>query len=226
MVLIVADIAQHCSAVLRSLQDLPALRMHGPVGALEALRICTLSAPAAAVIHMTLSDISGPELCCLLRGRRRTTNVPLLLFESRDKYAPAPTLLRHADRYVPPQELADIARYVQGLHEPSADPARTQPLLKEYAGRHLRTDFERILVSVDGERVDLTRRELKLLQFLLTHINRVLTRDDLLAHVWNGANDGRSRTIDTHIRRLRMKLGKAGHQIQTLTRVGYRFNEE
>jgi two-component system phosphate regulon response regulator PhoB len=63
--------------------------------------------------------------------------------------------------------------------------------------------------------VDLARRELALLQFLVTHANRVLGRRNILSHVWHEAGDGYSRTIDTHIRRLRAKLGAAGKQIQT-----------
>lgn len=100
-----------------------------------------------------------------------------------------------------------------------------QPLLWRFEGRHLAARFDRVEVLVDGERVDLTRRELALLQFLVTHANRILGRPDILAHVWQGQNDGRSRTIDTHIRRLRMKLGAAGRQIQTIPGVGYRFTE-
>jgi DNA-binding response OmpR family regulator len=69
----------------------------------------------------------------------------------------------------------------------------------------------------------LTRRELQLLQFLVTHKNLALARHDMRAHVWKGENDGRPRAIDTHIRRLRVKLGKAGEQIQTLIGIGYRF---
>jgi DNA-binding response OmpR family regulator len=84
----------------------------------------------------------------------------------------------------------------------------------------------RLEILVDGTRIDLTRRELALLRFLVTHVNRVLGRADILAHVWVGQNDGRSRTVDTHIRRLRVKPGAAGRQIQTILGLGYRFSEE
>jgi DNA-binding response OmpR family regulator len=81
-------------------------------------------------------------------------------------------------------------------------------------------------VIIDGARTDLTRRELALLRFLVTHANRVLGRADLLNHVWRNENDGRSRTVDVHIRRLRMKLGAAAKQIETIPGLGYRFREE
>jgi len=95
----------------------------------------------------------------------------------------------------------------------------------QYHGRHLNAHFDRVEITVDGIRVDLARREMALLQFLVTHPNRVLKRGDILGHVWRNENDGRSRTVDVHIRRLRFKLGAAGKQIQTVQGVGYRFNE-
>ena len=54
----------------------------------------------------------------------------------------------------------------------------------------------------------------------------MLERADVLGHAWHNENDGRSRTVDVHIRRLRMKLGVAGKQIQTVPRMGYRFSED
>ena len=94
-----------------------------------------------------------------------------------------------------------------------------------YESGSLTANFERIQIIVDGEEIDLTRRELSLLRFLVTHRNHVLTRHDILVNVWKGENDGQSRTIDTHIRRLRVKLGKVGKQIQTVPGVGYRFRD-
>jgi len=98
-------------------------------------------------------------------------------------------------------------------------------LVDRYRGRHLDAHFDRVKVVVDDRLVNLTRRELGLLRFLVTHPNHILSRADILAHVWRNENDGRSRTVDVHIRRLRIKLASAGRQIQTVTGVGYRFNE-
>jgi DNA-binding response OmpR family regulator len=99
-------------------------------------------------------------------------------------------------------------------------------VVDHFSGRHLRARFDRVEIIVDGARVDLTRRELALLRFLVSHRNLVLGRPDLLQHVWMNENDGRTRTVDVHIRRLRMKLGAAGRQIETVPGIGYRFNEE
>jgi two-component system, OmpR family, response regulator ResD len=131
-----------------------------------------------------------------------------------------------ANAFLSREELRDVAARVHALLHPGNVDSNGAGLLSLYEGRHLSANFLRVSLSVDGQRVDLTRRELRLLRFLVTHRNHVLTRDDLLAHVWNGDNDGRSRTVDVHIRRLRTKLGRAALQIQTLTGVGYRFNED
>jgi len=91
---------------------------------------------------------------------------------------------------------------------------------------HLEARFDRVDILVDSVRIDLARRELALLEFLVMHVNQVLRRADILGHVWRSENDGRSRTIDAHVRRLRMKLGAAGKQIETVSGIGYRFRED
>lgn len=92
-----------------------------------------------------------------------------------------------------------------------------------YAGDHLMADFEGIEVRVDDRSVDLTRREFDLLRFLVENRNRVVTRDELLEHVWRSVPVNDRRTVDTHIRKLRTKLGAVGRQIQTSFGRGYRF---
>ena len=79
-------------------------------------------------------------------------------------------------------------------------------------------------VSVDGENIILTALEFKLLKHLLKRKGRVQTRDQLLGDVWGYSSEVTTRTVDTHIKRLREKLGKPGDLIQTIRGVGYRFN--
>jgi DNA-binding response OmpR family regulator len=196
----------------------------GPVGALEALRLCRNHLQAAIVIQRDLHDVSGVELCRLLRGRKRTERLPILLFDSRlaDE---TPVAINEANDYVPRAQLPDLADRLRALLQTKRDIASSEKCVLTYEGRHLTANFVRVLVAVDSTQVDLTRRELGLLRFLVSNKNHVISREDLLLNVWAGENDGRSRTIDVHIRRLRAKLGAAGDQIQTFPRVGYRFNE-
>ena len=133
-------------------------------------------------------------------------------------------MVPQADGYISDRDLGTVADRIQSVIQPSAQ-SNGDALVREYRGRYLEAHFDRVEITVDGERVDLARRELALLQFLVTHPNRILNRADILSHVWRSENDGRSRTVDVHIRRLRMKLGAAGEQIQTVQSVGYRFDE-
>jgi len=81
-------------------------------------------------------------------------------------------------------------------------------------------------VTVRNQSVDLTRTEFKLLSTLIESTGRVLTRDALLTAVWPTDSDIEIRTVDTHLRRLREKLGTAGRLIQTIRGFGYRIDEE
>ena len=226
LVLVVGDAGHDSVTVVRSLKADRDLRVKGPIGVLDALRYAERHPLAAALVHVELPDISGPEFCRLIRTRRTTARVPLVLFSSRGS-SHAPEHLAHADAYLSQSELDSAAAKVKALVFQQPDSHNSESdWVQTFSGRHLSANFRRVAIAVDGHRVDLARRELRLLQFLVTHKNHVLTRHDLLTHVWNGENDGHSRTIDAHIFRLRKKLGHAGEQIHTLPGIGYRFLEE
>jgi len=93
------------------------------------------------------------------------------------------------------------------------------------AGAKLSLDEHGRRVSVDGTDVDLTRLEFQLLLTLVNRRDRVLSRGDLLRDVWQRSTLNRTRTVDTHVKRLRDKLGHAGRYIQTVRGTGYRFSE-
>lgn len=86
-------------------------------------------------------------------------------------------------------------------------------------------DVERHLVSVNKKSIPLTHTEFKLLFELASRKGRVYTREQLLDRVWGYTYEGYARTVDTHIRRLREKLGSMGESIETIRGVGYRFKE-
>ncbi|MEG2297599.1 MAG: winged helix-turn-helix domain-containing protein, partial [Clostridium sp.] len=77
-----------------------------------------------------------------------------------------------------------------------------------------------------GEKTELTLKEFELLNYLMEHMNRVVTRDELLDHIWGYDYDGETRTLDMHIKTLRQKLKDGGQQIKTVRGVGYRFLKE
>ena len=98
----------------------------------------------------------------------------------------------------------------------------TPPALPVAAGGGLDIDRQAHRVSVDGRPVELSYREFELLAFLAEHPGRVFSRRQLVGSVWNGADVG-SRTVDVHVRRLRMKLGRYAAGIVTVRNVGYRY---
>jgi two-component system phosphate regulon response regulator PhoB len=128
-----------------------------------------------------------------------------------------------ADDYVTkpfsPRELTLRVRAVLRRQQPAPTPAR----VIEHGTLSL--DPERHRCFVDGEEVGLTAKEFSLLQCLMRRPGRVMTRDRLLDDVWGSDITVTTRTIDTHLKRLREKLGRAGDLIETVRGVGYRFAE-
>jgi two-component system phosphate regulon response regulator PhoB len=125
--------------------------------------------------------------------------------------------------YVPkpfsPREL--VLRVKKRLEQSSGESAKST-----YSFGPLQVDVSRHLVTVRSRRVELTATEFKLLVLLLQRIGHVQSRDQLLRDVWEYETHIDTRTVDTHIRRLREKLGPAAKYLDTVRGVGYRFSPE
>ena len=104
--------------------------------------------------------------------------------------------------------------------------ASAGPAPKTLAYGTITLDADRHIVSSRGRHVTLTAKEFLLLEYLLQHRGRVLSRDVLLTDVWGYRYTGGTRTVDVHVRRLRAKLGAASRRIATVKSVGYRFESE
>jgi two-component system phosphate regulon response regulator PhoB len=89
----------------------------------------------------------------------------------------------------------------------------------------LKVDVKNYTVSIDDKKINLTAMELKLLVALMRNKGNVQTREYLLEEVWDSSSDVTTRTIDTHVKKLRQKLGRYGDNIETVRSVGYRFME-
>ena len=101
---------------------------------------------------------------------------------------------------------------------------KKEKINKDYGG--IIIDEEGRTVTVDGKRIDLSFREYELLKYLLDNSNIALSRDKILNTVWNYDYYGDTRTIDSHIKKIRHKLGKKGKYIQTIRGIGYKFEIE
>ena len=193
-----------------------------------ALAAISARPPDLVILDLNLPTVSGFEVCRLLRARPETSHVPIIMLTARTSEADRVRGLDlGADDYVTkPFSLRELSARVRAVLRrritPSAD---TPPQPFHYHGAHLTADFDSVVITVDGEPVRLTRRELGLLRCLVENRNRVLSRDRLLEKVWGFTHHVETRSVDVHVGRLRSKLGAAGHQIETLVGLGYRFVE-
>jgi DNA-binding response OmpR family regulator len=180
--------------------------------------------PDLVVLDVMLPDLDGVTLCETMRSNPRTAAVPIIMVTARSEEADRIAGLdRGADDYVTkpfsPKEL--VARVTALLRRTARN---TQPpAILRYGG--IEIDADRHTVTADGSPVRLTAKEFLLLQYLVQHRGRVLSRDLLLTDVWGYQYTGGTRTVDVHIRRLREKLPMLADAIETVKQFGYKLEE-
>lgn len=190
----------------------------------EALAALRRSRPDLVVLDLMLPDVSGTDLCRQLRADPGFSSLPIIMLTAKaDEVDRVVGFELGADDYVTkpfsPRELSLRVNAV--LRRQNSRAKAGDPLEKS----DLRLDPDRHRCHVGGEEVILTAKEFELLRCLMSRPGRVLTRDALLEQVWGADIAVTSRTIDTHLKRLREKLGPAGGLIETVRGVGYRFAE-
>lgn len=187
------------------------------VGALEAHH------PDLVVLDLMLPGMDGLEVARRIRSEPSTAEMPLVMLTAKAEEVDRIVGLElGADDYItkPFSPREAVLRIKAVLRRSSEGPGPTTAI---EAGM-IQMDIEGHRVEVGGESVELTATEFRLLQTLLEREDRVQTRDQLLSSVWGYSEDVDSRTVDTHIRRLRSKLGPASDQIETVIGVGYRLS--
>ncbi len=178
--------------------------------------------PDLVLLDWMLPDMSGAEVCRNLRMVERTRRIPVIMVSARsDEIDRVVGFELGADDYVTkPFSVRELLLRIRAiLRRRSGD----GPAGEEAQFERLRVDLEGHQVWVDEQRVGLTALEFRLLTTLLARRGRVQTREMLLNDVWGMQVDVTTRTVDTHVQRLRKKLGDVGHYIETLRGVGYRF---
>jgi two-component system phosphate regulon response regulator PhoB len=195
----------------------------------EALARARSLKPAVVILDLNLPDVSGMDVCRLLRADADTRDLPILMLTARgaeedrvqgfevgaDDYLPKPFSVR---------ELVLRVDAVSRRRQPTEGGGATSNKRVE-AGR-IALDVDAHLCYVDGAELPLTLQEFRLLAYLIQGRGRVRTREELLADVWNASPELETRTVDTHVKRLRDKLGAAGDIIETVRGLGYRIREE
>jgi DNA-binding response OmpR family regulator len=191
----------------------------------EALAYARRHPLDAIVLDLMLPGMDGLEVCRALRGDRSTAAVPIIMLTARaDEQDRIRGLELGADDYVAkpfsPNELVARIRAVTRRVRHA-----------DGAGKMLRfgpiaVDTERHTVSNGGRPVTLTAKEFLLLQYLIEHRGRVLSRDLLLGDVWGYSYTGGTRTVDVHVRRLRQKLPPLVNGLVTVKQFGYKLLDE
>jgi len=180
--------------------------------------------PDLVVLDLMLPGMDGLMVCQALRSDPATSAVPIIMLTARGEEADRIRGLElGADDYVtkpfsPKELVARVAALLRRLDRRRA----TSPIL-EYGP--LRVDLDRHVVTLDGEDVRLTAKEFLLLQYLIEHRGRVLSRDVLLTDVWGYQYTGGTRTVDVHVRRLREKIPLLSTALATIKQFGYKLED-
>lgn len=179
--------------------------------------------PDLILLDLMLPIMDGFSVCRELEKGSDTVRIPVIMLTARGETVDRILGLElGADDYVvKPFNVRELLLRIRAILRRQQQ-AEQRTVITVHG---VRVDAEAHRVSVGGETVDLTATEFRLLEDLLSHPGRVRTREELLAGVWGYQFEGYARTVDTHVRRLRNKLGTAADIVETVRGVGYRCKE-
>ena len=201
----------------------------------EGYRVATLNDPLGFVVKVRefepdlmlldimMPELSGIQLCRIVRADPSMKDIPVIFLSARGEVEDRiKGLEAGAEDYVSkPFNINELLLRISKMLKRSG--ASSEPAGKsriEIAGVVIDEDLHQLMV--DGKNVLLTATEFRLLKLLMERKGRVQTRDHLLVNVWHYDTDIETRTVDTHVRRVREKLGRYAHMIETVRGVGYR----
>ncbi|MBI4799333.1 MAG: winged helix-turn-helix domain-containing protein [Desulfarculus sp.] len=190
----------------------------------EGLRLVRRLNPDLVLLDLLLPDMDGREVCRQLKRDNATRSIPIVMLTA---------LAGEADRIVgfelgaddyltKPFSPRELVLRAQAILRRAKEPPLENQVLR--VGR-LMIDPDRLHVELDGQAIQLTSTEFRLLHYLAGTPGKIHSREYLLDLVWGYSYKGYSRTVDTHIRRLRAKLGSAQDYIETVRGAGYRVRE-
>ena len=179
-------------------------------------------APDLVVLDLMLPGLDGLEVCRAIRGDANTASIPIIMLTAKAEESDRIVGLElGADDYItkpfsPNEVVARVRALLRRAH-------RAAPVDNRLAYGSLTVDVDRHVVKIHGEEVKLTAKEFLLLQYLMQHRGRVLSRDLLLSDVWSYSYTGGTRTVDVHVRRLREKVPMLADAIVTVKQFGYKL---
>jgi len=181
--------------------------------------------PDLVVLDVMMPELSGIQICRMLRASASLKAVPVLFLTAKAEEADrVQGLEAGADDYVSkPFSTKELVLRVQSILRRSREGRQAEAKVLEAGG--LALDLTRHELRLHGELVELTATEFRLLHLLMSRRGRVQSREHLLLNVWNYETEIETRTVDTHVRRLREKLGSEADWVETVRGVGYRFSD-
>ena len=194
----------------------------------EALYLLKQDRPDLILLDVMLPEEDGLTVLKNLRLRRETKLTPVIILSAKGTgYDKICGLDSGADDYIPkPFEIMELLSRVKAWERRLSLTAQEngeedQP--REYRIGGLTVSPVYHTVTADGEEVRLTMKEYEILCYLLAHQNQVCTREQIFSRVWGYGSERENRTLDVHIRTLRVKLGEYGNLIETIRGVGYKI---
>ena len=188
---------------------------------LGGLHMATSELPDLVVLDLMLPGMDGCDVCRRLKAQPVTAAIPVLMLTARGEEVDRIVgLTLGADDYVvKPFSVRELVLRIRAILRRGNRPGMGTALSRGA----LLLDVEAHRVTLDGQEVALTATEFRLLEDLMRHAGAVRTREQLLNAVWGYSFEGYARTVDTHVRRLRAKLGEEAAALETVRGVGYRL---
>ena len=190
----------------------------------EGLSIAKHEMPTVIILDLMMPEMSGIEVCRALRKHPPTSRIPILMLTAKtaeeDKVAGFEV---GADDYVTkPFSPREVVLRVRAVARRKPDQGVAKPIPAR-AGL-ITMDRAEMSATIGGKKLVLTSTEFRLLELLVRRAGSIQSRDTLLSEVWGYQANLDTRTVDTHVRRLREKLGRAGRLVETVRGSGYRLN--
>ena len=178
--------------------------------------------PELVLLDIMLPEEDGLSVLAKLRKAPKTAALPVIMLTAKgSEYDKVIGLDSGADDYiVKPFGTMEMISRIKALLRRTSSTAD-----KEFKSARLCVNPAKHIVKVDGNEIQLTFKEFELLCYLIENAGNVLSREKILAKVWDYGFAGESRTVDVHIRTLRQKLGVCGEMIETVRGVGYKFSD-
>ena len=196
----------------------------------EALAILeNESPPDLVILDLMLPDMPGLDICRHIRSKDSLKNISVIIVTAKGEEVDRVVGFElGADDYiVKPYSVRELMLRIQAQLRRNESREVTEENSEEgnISFKDLLIDNSKHKVFLSDKKISLTAKEYTLLKYLLTKADKVQTRDILLDKVWGYDNSVTTRTVDTHVKRLRSKLGKYGKNIETIRGVGYIFNK-